>query len=74
MLILWRHDHARPIGVVEPVGDKLCFRFNDDVVVHEDALFEIFGGAGIRVTESEWRSAARIVKAGEILEFSYLGS
>ena len=72
--ILWAHDQTRPpIGFVETADDgTLKFRFNEDVRVSEQAMFEIFGHAGIRVTEQEvLPDGTRLIKAGQIMEFSF---
>lgn len=71
--ILWCHDHSRPIGHVEATDDgTLKFHFTDDVRVSEQALFEIFGGVGMRVTDMEvLPDGTRLIKAGQIMEFSF---
>lgn len=70
--ILWDHDHARkPIGMVTFTGGILSFRFEDSVQVSHEKMFEIFGGAGIKVTEAErLEDGTVLIKAGSILEFS----
>jgi hypothetical protein len=72
--ILWAHDRTRPpIGFVEAADDgTLKFRFNDDVRVSEQALFDIFGdGVGVCVADMEvMPDGTRLIKAGQIMEFS----
>ena len=73
--ILWAHDRTRQIGVVEQGGEVMKFRFDEDVLISRDNLFEIFGGAGIRVTESELLpDGTRLIKAGQIMEFSLVNA
>ncbi len=67
--ILRNHDKNKaPIGTVDFQDGKICFRFSQPIPKHE--LFEIFGNAGIRMTETEDRDGELFVTAGEILEFS----
>jgi hypothetical protein len=70
--ILWNHDHTKPIGSVEAVDGALKFKFSEDVKITREKMFEIFGGAGIRVTEMEEIDGVVTIKSGEILEFSFL--
>ena len=69
--ILWAHDRTRQIGVVEQGGDLMKFRFDEDVLISRDNLFEIFGNAGISVTESKvLPDGTVVILAGSIMEFS----
>jgi hypothetical protein len=70
--LLLNHDHNNPIGTVEPIGDgKLEFKFNTDVLITKEMLFDIFGNAGLVVTHREMKDGVVHIKAGEILEFSF---
>jgi hypothetical protein len=70
--ILWNHDHTRkPIGMVEVSSGLVSFRFDDSVRISHENMFEIFGGAGIKVTEMErLEDGTVLIKAGSIMEFS----
>ena len=47
------------------------FRFDEDVLISRDNLFEIFGNAGISVTESKvLPDGTVVIIAGSIMEFS----
>lgn len=68
--ILWAHDRTRQIGVVEQVGEVMKFRFDEDVLISRDNLFEIFGNAGISVTESKvLPNGTVVILAGSIMGF-----
>lgn len=69
--ILCKHDHTKPIGSVESINGALRFKFSEDVKLTLENLFEVFGGAGIRVTEMEDVEGVVTIKSGEILEFSF---
>lgn len=69
--ILFKHDHKRPIGVVLFDNGAVKFKFSEEVKVSLDQAFEIFGGAGIKVTSKELVDGVVIIKEGEILEFSF---
>lgn len=67
--ILRNHDHSQaPIGAIDIQDGRICFRFSQPIP--KDQVFEIFGNAGIRMTETEDRDGELFVTAGEILEFS----
>lgn len=69
--ILWNHDFTKPIGVVEAADGQLKFRFGEDIKITHEAMFQIFGDAGIKVTEMEMlEDGTRLIKAGELVEFS----
>ena len=69
--ILVQHDHSqKPIGRVLATDRGLSVQFREDVRITREMLFDIFGGAGIRVDEMERDGDLLIVKAGTILEFS----
>lgn len=72
--VLWNHDHTKqPLGRLHVVDGRLFCEFTGDMKITDAALFEIFGGAGIRVTEAEMIDGVRVIKKGEIFEFSLSG-
>lgn len=69
--ILVGHDStAAPIGIVREIDGKLCVEFRADVRMTREMVFEIFGGAGLLVTETTIEDGVIIIRKGEILEFS----
>lgn len=68
--ILTAHDHTKPIGMVKMDGTNLVCEFTEDFEVTTDLLFEIFGGAGILLSEAVHRAnGSRLVRKGSILQF-----
>jgi hypothetical protein len=65
--ILLNHDHTKVIGLWKRGG---IAEFLPDQKITKEQLFNIFGGAGIRVIESFEDATGKYVRAFEILEFS----
>lgn len=70
--ILRGHDRAKPIGYIEAVGGcTLRVRFTDEVEITREMFFEIFGGAGLRISRYKVNAAGNMcIQEGEIIEFS----
>jgi len=68
---LYKLDIAKPIGVIRKEGDQIFFEFHEDVEISREMMFDIFGNAGIRVTETIEKNGNLIIKKGQILEFSF---
>lgn len=68
--ILMRHETDNIIGKVEKTEDGYKFTFSKEVKITREMLFEIFGGAGIKITEMEEDNGILYIKEGYILEFS----
>jgi len=69
--ILSQHQSEKPIGkVVIGKNGNLAIEFSKDAGINRDMLFDIFGGAGIRVLESELVGDVQVIKRAEIIEFS----
>ncbi len=69
--LLMNHDINKPIGaIVQRADGRFEFNFTDDVRITDEILFDVFGGVGILVTEMVEEEGVRIIKAGQILEFS----
>lgn len=67
--ILLYHEKDNPIGVVVAEGGKLFINFKENINITRENLFNIFGGAGIRVIEEDHNGCGYIRKA-QIFEFS----
>lgn len=67
--LLFNHEHTKPIGMWKGNG---VGEFNADQRITREQLFNIFGGAGIRVREMFVENGALYIRAFEILEFSLL--
>ncbi len=71
--ILLNHDpSAKPIGYVLSHADgSLRVRISKDVRITREMLFDIFGGAGIRINSSALeKDGTMVIHEGTILEFS----
>ena len=67
--ILWQHDHKKSIGEITCADGKLHFKFNEDVQVTQQMMFEIFGNAGFTVTDGKIVDGTCVlIRAGSILE------
>ena len=72
--ILHDHDPSAAIGVVRIIDDGVFFEFTKDAQISREMLFDIFGNAGIKITEFEADGDnIAVVKAGQILEYSLPG-
>lgn len=65
--ILLNHDYNKVIGMWKRDG---VAEFLPDQRITKEQLFDIFGGAGIRVIESFEDATGKYVRAFEIVEFS----
>jgi len=69
--ILWQHNANKPIGEVICADGKVHFKFNDDVQVTQQMMFDIFGNAGFTVTEGKIVDGTCVlIRAGCIVEWS----
>lgn len=68
--ILWNHDQGKPIGWVNVEDERPTIEFNETARINKDQLFEIFGGAGILVTDCYQVDGITYVRKCQILEFS----
>lgn len=66
---LLNHDATKPIGVWR--GDGIG-EFNEQMRVTREMLFDMLGGAGLRVIESFIENGVIYIRAFEIMEFSLL--
>lgn len=64
---LLNHDAAKPIGIW---GRDGIGEFNPDQRITREMLFEMLGGAGVRILESFLEDGVIYVRAFEIMEFS----
>jgi len=68
--ILLKHEHDKQIGVLREENGGLFVEFQSDVYITQEWLFEIFGGAGIRIIEMHEKDGVFYIRKGQILEFS----
>lgn len=64
------YDHSKPpVGFIQVEDNRITFAFYSPITRTE--LFELFGCAGIRITEAEMKEDELLIKTGEILEWSF---
>lgn len=68
---LLNHDASKPIGVWRKDG---VGEFNPEQRITREMLFEMLGGAGVRIIESFAENGQLYVRAFEIIEFSLCGT
>jgi hypothetical protein len=68
--ILLNHDHTESIGSVDVINGKLHFRFNTDVRITKDMVFQIFGTVGLQLLEASEEDGVMLIRSGRIVEWS----
>jgi hypothetical protein len=69
--ILRDHDASKVIGVADTDGGRITIKFSQDLRITKSMFFEIFGNAGVIVTDADGdNEEEKIIRKAEIIEFS----
>jgi hypothetical protein len=71
--ILIGHNQGNQIGRIYQKESSFFFEFSERVKITEEMLSDIFGGIGFKVEDYTIEGESRIIKSGQILEFSWNG-